>query len=153
MFVGMGELLLSVFLVPISLACAGLLAWFSIREVQKGTERMSKVILDSVKEVSKVVTEASSEATRAAFGAWAAANVGEVDKPVPQTPVDPQGDINAPEWMKWEDVEGDMMRTGIGDSVWVERPGYEDRAASIEEGESIIPGVPLPDMTGEKFDG
>ena len=53
-----------------------------------------------------------------------------------------------PEWFEWEDAEQPVNDFGVGDSVFVPRD-FDDRVASIGDGESIIPGVPLPDMSGE----
>lgn len=56
-----------------------------------------------------------------------------------------------PAWWQWEDNDKPLEDFGVGDSVYVPRD-FDDRVAAIGDGESIIPGVPLPDMTGETYD-
>lgn len=57
-----------------------------------------------------------------------------------------------PNWWEWEDTDRPPVDFGVGDSVVVPRE-FDDRVAMLGVGESMVPGVPLPDMTGEEFDG
>lgn len=76
--------------------------------------------------------------------------VGSKDEEAPERPVTDQ--TANPAWYQWDDIDAPIEQFGPGDSVYVPRDS-DDRVASIAEGESLIPGVPLPDMTGEKFNG
>lgn len=104
---------------------------------QKGVETSSGILKDTV--VTTV-----GDVTRLMMGEV----VGSRDDEVPARPAADQ--TFEPSWVEWEDVNKSVEDFGVGDSVYVPRE-FDDRVASIAEGESIIPGVPLPDMTGEKY--
>lgn len=152
------EILLVILVVPAvliaALGSAAVLVRFMFRELERAVETSNKVMVETVSKVSEVVRDASSSATTAALNAWMASTVGEVGQPVPQPSVPDDGNISSPHWMTWGDEGADATVPGVGDSVWFERVyGGEDRAAPIGEGEPIILGVPLPDMSGEEYGG
>jgi hypothetical protein len=60
----------------------------------------------------------------------------------------PQADLMAPDWVNWDGDE-DPNTPGVGDSVYFDRE--HAGTAFLGEGESIIPGVPMPDMSGENY--
>lgn len=103
---------------------------------QKGVETSSGILKDTM--VTTV-----GDVTRLMMGEM----VGSKDEEVPARAAADQ--TFEPSWVEWEDVRA-VEDFGIGDSVYVPRD-YDDRVAAIGDGESIIPGVPLPDMTGESF--
>lgn len=74
--------------------------------------------------------------------------LGEPNTPIPQPELLPQGDLTAPEWTTWGDI-GDDIDVGVGDSVYFERDHRD--AAFIADGESPIPGMAPPDMSGERY--
>lgn len=96
--------------------------------------------------LSEALTRTVTDVTKALVGEM----IGEPGKEVVSKPVTDQ--TPEPSWFEWDDPNKPVEDVGVGDSVYVPRD-YDDRVASIAEGESIIPGVPLPDMSGEKFDG
>lgn len=102
---------------------------------QKGVETSSGIL-------STTVTTTVSEVTRVLMG-QVVGDQQEHKIPPPVTDQTPE-----PSWFTWEDQTKPVEEFGAGDSVWVPRE-FEDRVAGIADGESIIPGVPLPDMSGE----
>lgn len=115
-------------------------------------------LLDAVGDtVSKVASEtagsmqlAVSTATEGVLKATMAVIVGG-DGEAKQVEVKPEDNPAAPEWMMWEGDEADDDITGPGDSVYVDER-RRDGAALIREGESMVPGVPLPDMGAEMYE-
>lgn len=120
--------------------------------IQTLTERQLGMMQKTVEQVAETVRITASEATRAVLDATMAATIGRPDTPVRQSEVGAEGDLFAPEWMKWETEHEDVDKWGAGDSVNLGDRATGDRAAMLDDGESIIPGVPLPDMTGERYE-
>ena len=115
-----------------------------VEQVNFGTAKTTADILkDAVVEVVKGVSEAMGSALTPV-----------VMPKVIQPELGPEGDPTSPVWTEWDDVTKAVTDFGVGDSVVLDRD-YEsvDRVAMIGDGESIIPGLALPDMTGEEFNG
>lgn len=125
-----------------------------LSEVSKANSRQAEIIVKSVGEIGKVVRDTAIEATQQVVGGILGEAVGRVGEPVMQGTVPEEADLNNPKWL-WPEDDEDVLSPGAGDSVWFERvvQGSEDRTVGIEDGEQIIPGVPLPDMTGENYRG
>ena len=102
-------------------------------------------ITTSSSTMNTTVTETVGSITKLMMGEVIGSKGEEVQQPTSNQTPDPA-------WYQWEDTDTAPVDFGVGDSVFVPRD-FDDRVASIAEGESIIPGVPLPDMTGESFDG
>lgn len=77
--------------------------------------------------------------------------VGEVSGPpeVERRQPDASEQTPNPSWYEWEEADRPITDIGVGDSVFVDRDAV-DRVAALDDGESIIPGIPLPDMSGER---
>lgn len=85
-----------------------------------------------------------------------ASMIGEENKPVQQPEDVAENNMAHPSWVTWPEDEETGGDVGIGDSVYVDRNmdwSGEGRATMLREGESIVPGVPLPDMSGENWSG
>lgn len=118
-------------------------------EILKGANRYAEGYQVGVTQASELLTTATTE------------TVGNVTKILMNEVVGSPEEVRLPDgtattwepaWTTWEETDKGVEDIGVGDSVFVDRE-FDDRVAAIGEGEQIIPGVPLPDMSGEKFDG
>lgn len=119
--------------------------------IGQAVEKQAMMMAGTIEQVSGVVQRVAVESMRQVVGAA----LGENDVPVQQRTVPVEDDLNNPAWTKWEDGPENEWEAGPGDSVYFERASWEEgaeRTAYINDGESVIPGVPLPDMTGENYD-
>lgn len=118
--------------------------------VNKATETQNIVMLNSLEGITGMLKDAVISGVSATTQAVMVSLVGDANTPVPQPSIPPEEDLSNPEWTRWNDGDPDAQMADIGDSVMFRRPDKDSmRVAGIEEGESIIPGVPVPDMTGE----
>lgn len=107
-------------------------------------------MVESLGSITTMVKDAVISTVGSTTQGVLASLVGEPNTPVVQHTVPADEDLTNPEWTKWDDGDPDAEFSDIGDSVFFRRPDSDSsRVAGIEEGEAIIPGVPVPDMTGE----
>jgi hypothetical protein len=104
---------------------------------------------EGVETVGRLMKDTTAETVGSITKLMMGEVVGERSDPVPQPDSE---QAPSPTWFDWEDTDRPPEDFGVGDSVWLDREA-PDRVAALGNGEPIIPGVPLPDMTGESFDG
>src|SRR5215203_4985441 len=114
---------------------------------QNAISNQSEILVSTVKEIGAVLHNTAKTTVEAMMSEL----VGTPGKSIPQPPIVAQGDTLNPEWMTWDnpDHEG---QAGIGDSVFFDRRA-ENGVDMIGVNESVIPGIPRPDLSGENFTG
>ncbi len=118
--------------------------------VDLSTQRQNQVMLNSLEGITGLLKDAVITTVQSTTKGVMVSLVGDDKKSVEQRDVPPDEDLTNPEWTRWDDGDPDAEMADIGDSVFFRRPDADGtRVAGIEEGEAIIPGIPLPDMTGE----
>lgn len=148
----------SVYQVLSLLVLAGILAgylWVFYRVVSQILNMVGNIVERVSGAVKDSVTQAVNETIENTVKALVGGLVGEAGEEggVQQAQVGKEGDVLHPAWMEWDGDSDEVDKVGVGDSVYFGEREANGRAAILEEGESIIPGVPLPDMSGENFRG
>lgn len=142
--------------VVLALTCGFVLAGmaftarFIVGLVNQAVEKQNETLGKSLGGITDMLRDAVISTVTSTTQGVMVSLVGEQDKAVKQGQVDREGDLNHPDWTTWDDGDPDGQFADIGDSVNFKRADMDTvRVAGIEDGEAIIPGVPLPDMSGE----
>ena len=118
-------------------------------------QRREQRMLDSVKKMGDVLQNSIVATTKAIAEVMGVElRGGEVGQEVVQSNVGPEGNIHDPVWTMWDEEDREVRDFGVGDSVNIDRDvrwDAGDRVAGLGDGESIIPGVPRRDMSGEEY--
>lgn len=141
----------------VSLIVFGMMAFtvtWIVNQIDTFSRRQMAVMNSAIEKQAELITTTTVTSIEKVVGVILGESLGKKGEAVRQAEVPASEDPNNPEWTKWGDGPENEWEMGAGDSVWFERPGTSDvRTAAINEGEAIIPGVPLPDMTGENYRG
>lgn len=122
------------------------------RLVDSAVDRQNQVMVNTLEGITGMLKDAVISTVASTTQGVMVSLVGDDKKPVEQRTVPPEGDLNDPAWTMWNDGDENSELADIGDSVFFQRPEADMmRVAGIEEGEAIIPGVPVPDMSGESW--
>lgn len=120
--------------------------------VNSAVDRQNQVMVNTLEGITGMLKDAVISTVASTTQGVMVSLVGSATEPVEQRTVPPEGDLNDPAWTKWQDGDENSEFADIGDSVFFQRPEADMmRVAGIEEGEAIIPGVPVPDMSGESW--
>lgn len=137
--------------IVLCLAIAYLLTWVMNR-VDTFTRQQMALSASTMRQVSELVVQTTTESINKVVGVILGEAYGKPGTPVDQGHVPQAEDMNNPAWFTWDDGPENEHEVGTGDSVYFERVNGDDaRTVGIQDGEQIIPGVPLPDMTGENY--
>lgn len=145
-------IVLMVIIVLVLGVCILLMRAFSV-EVGRVTQTQANITRDMVRDISGVVRDAVTTTTASVVEGTLGVIVGKPDTPVAQPTLEPANDPFSPEWMKWPDQANldDPTQFGIGDIEMMDR--QHEGATYLAPGESMIPGIPLPNMSAENYDG
>lgn len=119
------------------------------QQINQAGVQQARVMKETVESVARVIRESVTTTTETVVNNTMRALVGDPSVKLEQPVIPPEGDPMHPSWMSWEDQQEmeDPRQAGIGDVEMFDRS--HEGTSYLAPGESIIPGIPLPDMSAE----